>query len=1432
MFRSTTLSSFNRNNADAIAKVIRKQIKELIRGGNIIELESYIQQNHIRLKDLNDDPIERRFDLLSYAMENEASLEIIHYLLQKVPYNTLDRRVLENEKIKNHLFSAIAKNNFKLVNLFLTKYKLDINWKNGDLIHYLYRNNFLNNRNLRYILRHGFSLRNISDFILRGFLETSNNDFLEIIFKHYIFDTTFILDLLAHYKHKEPATQQQLQEKIRKEKNKIFLPNEYYQVAVEKENYRCIKLFYEHDGSPPVFLLDRVFHYDLLEKAVKLNDLEFVERILTNHQISFKNVLSEELLIEANKNNNMSIMKLLVKTALNVAPKKKTIKWKEESEEFFTIIENEWEEESQDSVASLNSHPSTSTINSLSSSQPRYRCCRRRRMDCPNHGYQSINSINSHSTHLKDNMDNVLKRLTSIKRTTDINGLNERILKGKQIITMDIEEDDIVEDDIEIESDIIMEMDKEENKNESEPTDDNTKKSTTLKRKLGSWENELASSSSSTQPSQPSQSSQSSQPSQPSSSSSNQKSTNNTKAEGPPTKKKYIVNNAFSFTHSNQEEEFINSKKTLSNTTNTNNTYNNDNTSITTNDSSDTIQKISLPQKNKKGHRNIPNTSTTTMITKNHLDNNTIFSNNEPSDLEEEVEGGKNKVINNDKVVISPKKDKESILVVSTEDLLLNNKKRTTLLSPSSATPTIPNTNKNKTGTTATTNKTTTSTTTNNKNNTNSHSLSSSSLHPLPLTQLMPPPSQTPSHYSYPSSLHSPYPSQLPSPCCLLGPAHSHAHPYHHSRNNIIPLNDVKIDELLHLQSSQNRSKVVGTGTITDNPTNSSPKSTNNNTSMNEDSPLKPPRSKYDSRYIATVLNMVIRIGNLPLVQYIVEEEEEFQPVNVNMKDITKEYPIITALNSNHLEIFDYLLEKGASSNIKNLNGNSILNLAIHNNNYDMVKCLLDHGANMMEKDASDTYPLIKAINQNNFDLVRLLVLYGLEQHQNLNLTDVNGNTPIILSYRRGYLELFRFLARILDVNKRDSNGHHVLFYAVLKSDIPTINFLIHLGAEVNFTNYSEHSLLDVALAKGNKEVFLILLKKNNKMYMNVPKHSGATLLTAVIKTNVYSNEDKVDMIHHLIEKGANVNTEDISEHLSPLVYAIQKRSLEMVKVLVNHGANVNFIIKNCHLIRPVTINPTTSNNNTNSTGNGGSISSDSSAGSGSGNNTIGNSTNNHTSTGASVGTSSTSSGNTSSQTTSMNGTSPTSAASSNMNTATNSNMNGTNSMSAPALPCHKSILMLAIELGEVEMVKYLIESNADLNYRDDRGNSPWRKVIEGGNQTLLEYFTNYYMSNLKAEDVSTHIMQSQVHENRKLDVLKILVNHGMEVDLRTHQGNTLLACAITTGQNTIINYLVDCGANLYSVNNKGQSILDLCNEFPRFNESINRIQKLIRGPQ
>eukprot|EP00833_Pecoramyces_ruminatium_P013964 jgi/Orpsp1_1/1187996/evm.model.d7180000061757.1 len=337
-----------------------------------------------------------------------------------------------------------------------------------------------------------------------------------------------------------------------------------------------------------------------------------------------------------------------------------------------------------------------------------------------------------------------------------------------------------------------------------------------------------------------------------------------------------------------------------------------------------------------------------------------------------------------------------------------------------------------------------------------------------------------------------------------------------------------------------------------------------------------------------------------------------------------------------------------------------------------------------------------------------------------MNIIDTNGNTPITLAYQRGYHRIFQFLIKCLDINKSDSNGNTVLYYSIMKEDIYTIKTLIDLGADINHKNKIGNSLLDIALIKGNKEIILFLLQQNINIKLNKPNEKGETLLITLIKTNIYTVEDKIKIINHMIEKGVNVNKLD-SIGNSALMYAIQKKSMPLIELLINNGANVHHIIKNSN----------------------------------------------------------------------------------------------------------QSLLMLAIELGEFEITKYLIECNANVNFRNSNNDTPWKMALKRHNKKIIKYLAKYYIKNLTGDDVSFLISNST---NEKLELLKILVENGLDIDLKTSNGDTLLAIAIMNRQNHIINYLVDSGANLYSINKEGKSILNICSMYLVNSSSLSHIYNKIKN--
>jgi len=349
-----------------------------------------------------------------------------------------------------------------------------------------------------------------------------------------------------------------------------------------------------------------------------------------------------------------------------------------------------------------------------------------------------------------------------------------------------------------------------------------------------------------------------------------------------------------------------------------------------------------------------------------------------------------------------------------------------------------------------------------------------------------------------------------------------------------------------------------------------------------------------------TQINLEVKMKNLELVKYLIEEVSITPKMDIKSKDINEEYPIMTALYSNDIEIFKYLLEHGADCNTKNDNGISLLLLIIHNNKYEMLKELMEYEVNINEKDINGNSSLMKAVNQNNEELVELLIDYGNDNeipininnkdeynnyplfqaikynnldivislinygvHHNIdmNIQDENGNTPLILSYSLGYKEIFKYLVKYLDVNRKDSQGKNVLFYAIDEEDEESIKYLINIGADINIKDSLSNCILDYAIKKGNVSIIKILLQKFN-INVNEINNEGDTPIISIIKSDKYEIKEKEEIVNKLIEKGCNINFID-KESKSSLIYAINKSYVYITKLLLNNGAIIKEESKN-----------------------------------------------------------------------------------------------------------------------------------------------------------------------------------------------------------------------------------------------------------------------------
>lgn len=126
---------------------------------------------------------------------------------------------------------------------------------------------------------------------------------------------------------------------------------------------------------------------------------------------------------------------------------------------------------------------------------------------------------------------------------------------------------------------------------------------------------------------------------------------------------------------------------------------------------------------------------------------------------------------------------------------------------------------------------------------------------------------------------------------------------------------------------------------------------------------------------------------------------------------------------------------------------------------------------------------LTKAIKNNDAELVRILLDAGAD----INKADQNGSTPLIRAYVEDNTELASFLVNSgADVNKIVNKvcGYEditVLMLSCHHGDAAWAKFFLESGTDINITNKSGKTALQIAKENGNEEIIALLKRYGAK---------------------------------------------------------------------------------------------------------------------------------------------------------------------------------------------------------------------------------------------------------------------------------------------------------------------------------------------------------------
>lgn len=172
----------------------------------------------------------------------------------------------------------------------------------------------------------------------------------------------------------------------------------------------------------------------------------------------------------------------------------------------------------------------------------------------------------------------------------------------------------------------------------------------------------------------------------------------------------------------------------------------------------------------------------------------------------------------------------------------------------------------------------------------------------------------------------------------------------------------------------------------------------------------------------------------------------------------------------------------------------------------------------------------------------------------NINRRDSKGRTFLFDLVNKKRVESIKILVKNgINVNDEDNFGKTVLSEAVNKNDKMMIRFLLGLGASVNFVNSSGRTILQDVALEANAKIFEMLLSHNADL--NIIDNYGRNVLFDAVEGG------DLNILNHIINNIDDINTVD-NKGRTALFIAVLKENSEAAKFLITHGIDINITDK------------------------------------------------------------------------------------------------------------------------------------------------------------------------------------------------------------------------------------------------------------------------------
>ncbi|KAM6311587.1 ankyrin repeat and SOCS box protein 2 isoform 1-T1 [Aegotheles albertisi] len=286
-------------------------------------------------------------------------------------------------------------------------------------------------------------------------------------------------------------------------------------------------------------------------------------------------------------------------------------------------------------------------------------------------------------------------------------------------------------------------------------------------------------------------------------------------------------------------------------------------------------------------------------------------------------------------------------------------------------------------------------------------------------------------------------------------------------------------------------------------------------------------------------------------------------PGTIDQRTLNEETALYLATSRGNLDCLLTLLQAGAEPDISNKARETPLYKACERKNAEAAKLLIQYNADTNHRCNRGWTALHEAVSRNDLEIIDILVKGGAK----VESANAYGITSLFVAAESGQLEALRYLAKCgADINTQASDNASALYEACKNGHVAIVEFLLSQGADANKANKDGLLPLHIAAKKGICEIVSMLIPVTSRTRV---KRSGISPLHLAAERN---NDD---ILEELIDAGYEVNTALSNERsclyedrrTTPLYFAVFNNNIYATELLLQAGANPNVDLINPLLI-------------------------------------------------------------------------------------------------------------------------------------------------------------------------------------------------------------------------------------------------------------------------